>query len=90
VSQRLVELAADKPARMFSLLTPTTCLGKQKELIDLRRERVGLYTKMKKDKTSPDFVQYFFTYSPSGTKTERKKIRDLLKKTRKERLSGKV
>jgi hypothetical protein len=45
---------------------------------------------MKKDKTSPDFVQYFFTYSPTGTKTERKKIRDLLKKTRKERLSGKV
>ena len=90
VSQRLIELAADKPARMFSLLTPTTCLGQQKELIDMRRERVGLYTKMKKDKTSPDFVQYFFTYSPTGTKTERKKIRDLLKKTRKERLSGKV
>ena len=90
VAQRLIELAADKPARMFSLLTPTTCLGQQKELIDMRRERVGLYTKMKKDKTSPDFVQYFFTYSPTGTKTERKKIRDLLKKTRKERLSGKI
>ena len=90
VAQRLMELAADKPTRMFSLLTPTSCLGQQKELIDMRRERVGLYTKMKKDKTSPDFVQYFFTYSPTGTKTERKKIRDLLKKTRKERLSGKI
>jgi hypothetical protein len=90
VSQRLIELAADKPTRMFSLLTPTTCLGKQKELIDLRRERVGLYTKMKKDKTSPDFVQYFFTYSPTGSKTERAKARKILQKTRKERLSGKV
>jgi hypothetical protein len=90
VSQRLMELAADKPARMFSLLTPTTCLGKQKELIDLRRERVGLYTKMKDKKDSPDFVQYFFTYSPTGTKTERAKIKKTLQKTRKERLSGKI
>ena len=90
VAQRLMELAADKPDRMFSLLTPTTCLGKQKELIDLRRERVGLYTKMKDKKDSPDFVQYFFTYSPSGTKTERAKAKKVLKKTRKERLSGKV
>jgi hypothetical protein len=90
VAQRLMELAADKPQRMFSLLTPATCLGQQKELIDLRRERVGLYTKMKKNKTSPDFVQYFFTYSPTATKTERAKTRELLRKTRKQRLSGKV
>jgi hypothetical protein len=87
VAQRLVELAADKPARRFALLTPATCLGQQKELLDLRRDRVDLYAKFKKDKSSPDFVQYFFTYNPKAAKTERAKTRELLKKTRKARLS---
>jgi hypothetical protein len=56
--------------------------------LDLRRERVELYEKAKKDKTSPDFVQYFFTYNPTATKTERAKTRELLKKTRKARLKA--
>jgi hypothetical protein len=87
VAQRLVELADDKPKRRYALLTPSECLGKQKELLDLRRERVGLYEKVKKNKSSPDFVQYFFTYNPKMSKTERAKTRDLLKKTRKARLT---
>jgi len=86
VAQRLVELADDKPQRRYVLVTPKTCMGTQKELLDLRRERVELYEKAKKDKTSPDFVQYFFTYNPTATKTERAKTRELLKKTRKARL----
>jgi hypothetical protein len=86
VAQRLVELAYDKPNRRYTLLTPSQCLGVQKELLDLRRERVQLYDTMKKDKSSPDFVQYFFTYSPKASKTERRKTRELLKKTRKARL----
>jgi hypothetical protein len=86
VAQRLVELADDKPKRRFALLTPSECLGKQKELLDLRRERVELYEKIKKDKTSPDFVQYFFTYNPKADKTQRASTRDILKKTRKARL----
>uniref|UniRef100_A0A6C0AJI1 Poly(A) polymerase catalytic subunit domain-containing protein n=1 Tax=viral metagenome TaxID=1070528 RepID=A0A6C0AJI1_9ZZZZ len=88
VAQRLVELADDKPQRRYALLTPKTCLGTQKELLDLRRERVELYDKMKKNKTSSDFVQYFFTYNPKSDKTERAKTRRLLKKTRKARLTG--
>jgi hypothetical protein len=86
VAQRLVELADDKPQRRFALLTPKECLGKQKELLDLRRERVELYDKIKNNKTSPDFIQYFFTYNPKSDKTQRAKTRDLLKKTRKARL----
>jgi hypothetical protein len=86
VSQRLIELAADKPKRRFALLTPASCLGKQKELLDLRRERAELYSKSSKDKTSPDFVQYFFTYNPKIGKTHRAATLRLLKKTRKARL----
>jgi hypothetical protein len=88
VAQRLVELADNKPKRRFALLTPSQCLGVQKELLELRRERVSLYDKVKKNKSSPDFVQYFFTYNPKSTKTERAKTRELLKKTRKARMEA--
>ena len=88
VAQRLVELADNKPKRRFALLTPSECLGVQKELLDLRRERVELYEKVGKNKSSPDFVQYFFTYNPTSTKTERAKTRELLKKTRKARMKA--
>jgi hypothetical protein len=47
-----------------------------------------LYDKIGKDKSSPDFVQYFFTYNPKSDKTQRAKTRELLKKTRKARLKG--
>jgi hypothetical protein len=87
VAQRLVELADDKPQRRFALLTPSECLGTQKELLELRQERVDLYEKLKKNKSSPDFVQYFFTYNPKVSKTERAKVNRVLKKTRKARMS---
>jgi hypothetical protein len=87
VAQRLVELAADKPKRRFALLTPADCLGKQKELLDMRRERVEMYTKVGKNKESADFVQSFFTYNPKDDMTKRKKAREILKKTRKARLT---
>jgi hypothetical protein len=81
-----MEMAANKPNRALALLTPTSCLGKQPSLLELRRERVDLFKKLKK--SSPDFVQYFFTYNPKAKKTERKKIQALLKKTRKSRLEA--
>lgn len=86
VAQRLMEMAANKPTRALALLTPTSCLGKQPSLLELRRERVDLFKKLKR--SSPDFVQYFFTYNPKAKKTERKKIQALLKKTRKSRLEA--
>ena len=87
VAQRLMEMAANKPNRALALLTPTSCLGKQPSLLELRRDRVDLFKKIN-SKSSPDFVQYFFTYNPKAKKTERKKIRELLKKTRKSRLEA--
>jgi hypothetical protein len=88
VAQRLVELAADKPQRRFALLTPAECLGKQKELLDMRKERVEMYAKLGKNRESSDFVQYFFTYNPKDDKTRRAKTRELLRKTRAARLKA--
>ena len=87
VAQRLIELAGHKPERRFALLTPKPCLGKQNELVDLRRNRTDLFKKISNNKSSPDFIQYFFTYNPTASKTERKKVRDVLKKTQKARLT---
>jgi hypothetical protein len=86
VSQRLVDLAQSKPERRFALLTPKSCLGQQETLLDMKRHKAELYKKLSKDKSSIDFLRYFFTYNPHATKTERKRIRDQLKRTRKARL----
>lgn len=61
-AQRLIEMANDSTKRRFELLTPITCIGKQKELIDMRKERAELYDKAKKQ---PNLMnKYFFTYKP--------------------------
>lgn len=86
VSQRLVDLAESKPDRRFALLTPKTCLGTQETLLDMKKHKAELYAKLSKDKSSPDFLQYFFSYNPRAPKTERQKLRDQLRKTRKARL----
>lgn len=88
VSQRLMDLAETKPERRFALLTPKTCLGKQETLLDMKKHKAELYAKLSKDKSSPDFLQYFFTYNPHAPKTERQKIRDQLRRTRKARLDA--
>jgi hypothetical protein len=84
IAQRLMEIAEDVPSRRFSILTPIECIGTQKTLTDLRREKAKLYEKYSKNKQSVDFLRYFFTYSPSAlTKTQRAKVRASLRKTRK-------
>lgn len=88
VSQRLVDLAETKPDRRFALLTPKTCLGKQETLLDMKKHKAELYAKLSKDKSSPDFLQYFFSYNPRAPKTERQKLRDQLRQTRKARLEA--
>lgn len=85
VAQRLLDLANNKPKRRFALLTPIDCLGTQKTLIDMRREKAALYSKASTNKLSAEFLQYFFTYTPSAPATLRKKARDALRKTRKVR-----
>lgn len=82
VSQRLVDLAAHKEKRRYALLTPMDCIGMQQTLIDMRRSKSELYTKLSKNRGSAEFLKYFFSYNPKASKTERVKLRDQLKRTR--------
>ena len=63
-AQRLVDMANNKKERRFELLTPITCLGKQKDLIDMKKEKSELYEKAKKNREGPLFKKYFFSYKP--------------------------
>lgn len=83
VSQRLVDLASSKEKRRYALLTPTDCIGDQETLIDMKRHKAELYSKLSKNKGSADFLKYFFTYNPRTSTTERKRIRSQLRRTRK-------
>ena len=85
VAQRLVEIAHSKPKRRFELLTPIECFGEQETLIDIRKHKAELYEKLSKDKSSVDFLRYFFNYTPTMPKTERQRLRNQLRKTRRVR-----
>lgn len=85
-AQHLVEMANSNLPRRYKLLTPITCLGKQKSLIDMRAEKSDLYLKLVKDKNSREFLEYFFTYTPTTmTKTQKQKVKAQLHKTFKRR-----
>lgn len=85
VAQRLVDLANHKEKRRYALLTPTDCLGVQETLIDMKKHKSTLYSKLSTDKSSVEFLKYFFTYNPKTTTTQRTKLREQLQKTRKAR-----
>jgi hypothetical protein len=81
-AQNLVEMANDNLPRRYKLLTPITCLGKQKSMIDMRAERSELFEKLSKDRNSREFLEYFFTYTPTSlSKTQRSKVRNQIRKT---------
>jgi hypothetical protein len=82
-AQHLVELANEKSHhRRYKLLTPITCIGKQKSLIDMRVEKSELYEKLSKNRSSPEYLQYFFTYTPTSLdKTQRNRIKSELHRT---------
>jgi hypothetical protein len=86
VSQRLVDLASHKDKRRYDILTPMDCLGSQETLVDLKRNKSELYSKLSKDKSSVEFLKYFFTYNPKDTKTKRERVVGQLRKTRKARV----
>jgi hypothetical protein len=87
VTQRLVDLASNKEKRRYALLTPIDCIGTQETLIDMKRHKAQLYNELSKNKSSTEFLTYFFSYNPRVTKTQRAKVRDQLKKTRSKRLN---
>ena len=81
-AQHLVEMADSNLPRRYKLLTPITCLGKQKNLIDMRSEKADLYQKLSKNKESKEFLEYFFTYTPTTlSKTQKQKVKRQLNKT---------
>ena len=88
VSQRLVDLASHKEKRRYALLTPIDCIGTQETLVDMKRHKAHLYTELSKNKTSVDFLKFFFTYNPRDSETKRAQARNALKKTRKARLKS--
>lgn len=83
VAQQLVDLANNKEKRRYALLTPVDCLGTQETLIDMKKHKSQMYEKLSKNKSSPEFLKYFFSYNPKTTKTQRARIREQLRKTRK-------
>jgi hypothetical protein len=82
VAQRLMDLADHKKKRRFAILTPIDCLGTQETLTTMRKEKATLYEKLSAKKTSPEFLRYFFTYTPSMSKTQKARLRNALHKTR--------
>jgi len=82
VADHLMHLANNNVKRRYKLLTPTTCLGKQKGLIDMRIEKSKMYEKLKSNRSSKEFLEYFFQYNPvDQTKTQRQSVRAMLRKT---------
>jgi hypothetical protein len=63
-AQRLVDMANNKKERRFELLTPITCLGHQKDLIDMKKEKSLLYEKASKNREGKLFKKFFFSYKP--------------------------
>ena len=82
VAQRLMDLADHKKKRRFDILTPIDCLGTQHSLVDMRKDKAVLYEKLSSRKSSPEFLRYFFTYTPSMSKTQKARLRKALRKTR--------
>jgi hypothetical protein len=81
-AEHLVNLANKHTSKRHKILTPITCLGKQKSLVDMRAEKSEIFQKLSRNKNSREFLEYFFQYTPtSNSKTERQKIRKSLKKT---------
>jgi hypothetical protein len=77
-----MDLADHKKKRRFEILTPIDCLGTQHSLVDMRKDKAVLYEKLSSKKSSPEFLRYFFTYTPSMSKTQKARLRKALRKTR--------
>ena len=72
IAQRLVDLANSKVARRFDILTPKECIGDQESLTDMKRNKAKLYSELGKNKSSPEYLEYFFTYNPNDSLSKKK------------------
>jgi hypothetical protein len=62
-ADKLIKMANGHAKRRFELLTPISCIGTQKDLLDMKKEKAELYSKLSKNKNSPSFLKYFFSYT---------------------------
>ena len=86
VAQHLMDLADKAGSRRYKLLTPIECIGHQESLIDLKKDKSALYSKLNKNKSSREYLKYFFSYTPTEqSRTRRLKLRSQLRKTLKNR-----
>jgi hypothetical protein len=72
IAQRLVDIANSKTKRRFELLTPKECIGVQESFIEMKRNKAELFEKLGKDRSSKDFLEYFFTYNPDDASSKKK------------------
>jgi hypothetical protein len=51
----------------------------------MKKHKSDLYLKLSTNKGSAEFLKYFFSYNPRAPKTERSKLKDQLRRTRRNR-----
>jgi hypothetical protein len=86
VAQHLVDMANGNIKRRYKLLTPIECIGHQESLIDIKRIKADVYSHVSKNKSSRNYLKYFFSYVPTETnRTKKLKLRERLRKTLKNR-----
>lgn len=81
-AQHLIDQANDNLPRRYEVLTPIECIGKQESIVDMKAHRSITYEDLlKKGKTSPEFLKYFFTYDPKKVSpSDKAKLRKTLRK----------
>jgi len=77
ISQRLVDVANSKPERRFAILTPKECIGIQESFIEMKRHKAELLSELGKNKSSREYLEYFFTYNPADEKSKKKVKKEL-------------
>ena len=80
IAQRLVDVAHSKKKRRFAILTPKDCLGVQESFVEMKRNKAELYADLSKNKSSSEYLEYFFSYNPNDTAARKKTLRNALKK----------
>jgi len=73
-AQMLIDMANGDKKRRFRVLTPITCIGTQQSAVDMREEKAELYASLKKKRSTPEFLEYFFSYRPDETNPTQKRI----------------
>jgi hypothetical protein len=77
IAQRLVDVANSKPERRFAILTPKECIGIQESFIEMKRHKAELLSELGKNKSSREYLEYFFTYNPADEKSKKKVKKEL-------------